>query len=187
MLVKDFPGGTVDKNQPSDAEDMGDPWSRKTSTFRKATKLGCHNYWTCMPRACGPQQKPLHGSKELYPLFGTRESLCTVTKTQHSKKKKIFILKNASKVVEKLNHLCINEWLPWSMGSQSVGHNWTAFTHTHTHTHTHKCISGVLPIWHCGKESVCQRWRCKRSGSYPWVGRNPWRRKWQPTPVFIPG
>ena len=149
MLVKDFPGGTVDKNQPSDAEDMGDPWSRKTSTFRKATKLGCHNYWTCMPRACGPQQKPLHGSKELYPLFGTRESLCTVTKTQHSQKKKIFILKNASKVVEKLNHLCINEWLPWSMGSQSVGHNWTAFTHTHTHTHTqmHQWSASHLALW----------------------------------------
>ena len=21
----------------------------------------------------------------------------------------------------------------------------------------------------------------------PWVGRSPWRRKWQPTPVFLPG
>ena len=21
----------------------------------------------------------------------------------------------------------------------------------------------------------------------PWVGRNPWRREWQPTPVFLPG
>ena len=23
--------------------------------------------------------------------------------------------------------------------------------------------------------------------SYPWVGKIPWRRKWQPTPVFLPG
>ena len=22
---------------------------------------------------------------------------------------------------------------------------------------------------------------------YPWVGKIPWRRKWQPTPVFLPG
>ena len=22
---------------------------------------------------------------------------------------------------------------------------------------------------------------------YPWVGKVPWRRKWQPTPVFLPG
>ena len=21
----------------------------------------------------------------------------------------------------------------------------------------------------------------------PWVGKTPWRRKWQPTPVFLPG
>jgi len=22
---------------------------------------------------------------------------------------------------------------------------------------------------------------------HPWVGKNPWRRVWQPTPVFLPG
>ena len=26
-----------------------------------------------------------------------------------------------------------------------------------------------------------------RSGFDPWVGKVPWRRKWQPTPVFLPG
>ena len=26
--------------------------------------------------------------------------------------------------------------------------------------------------------------RCKFD---PWVGKIPWRRKWQPTPVFLPG
>ena len=26
-----------------------------------------------------------------------------------------------------------------------------------------------------------------RDGSDPWVGMTPWRRKWQPTPVFLPG
>ena len=29
--------------------------------------------------------------------------------------------------------------------------------------------------------------RCKRSGFDPWVGKIPWRRRWQPTPVFLPG
>ena len=24
-------------------------------------------------------------------------------------------------------------------------------------------------------------------GFDPWVGKIPWRRKWQPTPVFLPG
>ena len=29
--------------------------------------------------------------------------------------------------------------------------------------------------------------RCNRCGFDPWVGKIPWRRKWQPTPVFLPG
>ena len=38
-----------------------------------------------------------------------------------------------------------------------------------------------------GKESTCQcRW-CSRLGFNPWVGKIPWKRKWQPTPVFLPG
>ena len=28
---------------------------------------------------------------------------------------------------------------------------------------------------------------CRRPGFDPWVGKVPWRRKWQPTPVFMPG
>ena len=41
-----------------------------------------------------------------------------------------------------------------------------------------------LPKWFSGKESTCQ---CRRHGFDPWVGKIPWRRKWQPTPVFLPG
>ena len=29
--------------------------------------------------------------------------------------------------------------------------------------------------------------RCKRRGFPPWVGKLPWRRAWQPSPVFLPG
>ena len=29
--------------------------------------------------------------------------------------------------------------------------------------------------------------RDKRQEFNPWVGKIPWRRKWQPTPVFLPG
>ena len=28
---------------------------------------------------------------------------------------------------------------------------------------------------------------CGRPGFNPWVGKIPWRRKWHPTPVFLPG
>ena len=34
---------------------------------------------------------------------------------------------------------------------------------------------------------VCPCRRHKRCGFDPWVGKIPWRRKWQPTPVFLPG
>ena len=34
------------------------------------------------------------------------------------------------------------------------------------------------------KESTCQ---CRRRKFNPWVRKIPWRRKWQPTPVFLPG
>jgi len=27
----------------------------------------------------------------------------------------------------------------------------------------------------------------RRPGFDPWVGKIPWRREWQPTPVFLPG
>ena len=35
-----------------------------------------------------------------------------------------------------------------------------------------------------GKESACQ---CRRHEFSPWVGKIAWRRKRQPTPVFLPG
>ena len=38
-----------------------------------------------------------------------------------------------------------------------------------------------------GKEPSCQYKRRKRCRFDPWVGKIPWRRKWQPTPVFLPG
>jgi len=37
-----------------------------------------------------------------------------------------------------------------------------------------------------GKESACQCLRLKRPAFYSWVRKIPWRRKWQPTLVFLP-
>ena len=45
-------------------------------------------------------------------------------------------------------------------------------------------ISQGLPPWLSRKESTCQ---CRRPGFNPCVGKIPWRRKWQPTPVLLPG
>ena len=38
--------------------------------------------------------------------------------------------------------------------------------------------------WCCGKESACQ---CRTHKFDPWVGKTPWRRAWQPTPVLLSG
>ena len=43
-------------------------------------------------------------------------------------------------------------------------------------------VSGRLPWWLRGKEPACQ---CRRHG-FPWVGKIPWRREWQPTLVSLP-
>ena len=42
----------------------------------------------------------------------------------------------------------------------------------------------MLPRWLSGKESACQH---RTQGFHPWVRKTPWSRKWQPTPVFLPG
>ena len=41
-----------------------------------------------------------------------------------------------------------------------------------------------LPWWLNGRESTC---KCGRLRFSLWVEKTPWRRKWQPTPVFLPG
>ena len=41
-----------------------------------------------------------------------------------------------------------------------------------------------LHWWLSGKESACQHRIC---GFDPWIRKIPWRRKWQPTLVFLPG
>ena len=41
-----------------------------------------------------------------------------------------------------------------------------------------------LPWWLSGEESVCE---CRRHRFDPWVRKIPQRRKWQLTPVFLPG
>ena len=38
-----------------------------------------------------------------------------------------------------------------------------------------------------GKEPTCQCRRYKSHRFDPWVGKIPWRRKWQSTPIFLPG
>ena len=49
------------------------------------------------------------------------------------------------------------------------------------HKHKHRM---ELLWWLSDKESTCQ---CKRHRFNPWIGKIPWRRKWQPTPLLLLG
>ena len=44
-------------------------------------------------------------------------------------------------------------------------------------------LSGWLSVWRIHLQ--CRRHRRRQFD--PWVGKSPWRRVWQPTPVFLPG
>ena len=57
--------------------------------------------------------------------------------------------------------------------------------------HTHPKFSSYLTLlvllwWLSGERIHLLRWRQRRLGFDPWVKKIPWRRKWQPTPVFLP-
>ena len=45
----------------------------------------------------------------------------------------------------------------------------------------------AFPDGASGKEPACQCNRCKRRRLDPWAGEIPWKRAWQPTPVFLSG
>ena len=44
-----------------------------------------------------------------------------------------------------------------------------------------------FPAGASGKESACQCRRRRRHELDPWVRKIPWRKKWQPASVFLPG
>ena len=93
----------------------------------------------------------------------------------------------------KLDHTAVRRNEPWWHGLNSK--KWAH--------HKRKCASvehskpgnsRECVVWWCmhsyglprrlsGKESACQ---CRRHGFNPWVGKIPWRRKWQLTLVFLP-
>ena len=67
-----------------------------------------------------------------------------------------------------------------SMGLQRVGHDWA------TELTELKCYWWRFPGGASGKGSAWQCRRHRKRGLNPWVRKIPWRRKWPPTPVFLP-
>ena len=66
-----------------------------------------------------------------------------------------------------------------SMGSQS----WTQLKRLSSSSR----LFNSFPSGTSGKEPACQCRRHKRGKFNPCVGKIPWRRAWQSTPVFLPG
>ena len=111
----------------------------------------------------------------------------------------------------------MNESLNWTEGMNMrlrlSEKNQSPFTHTRTHTHTHTHTHIIL--WEIEEEAVLQTgglflailtgnvvtWevqnnlvapyricpQCRRLRFFLSVEKIPWRRAWQPTPVFLPG
>ena len=78
--------------------------------------------------------------------------------------------------------------------SNSTGHGdmGTSFSEVGFGRCSHRLFIKVLRILYFpgstrGEEPACQRRRHKTPSFGPWVGKVPWRRKRQPTPVFLPG
>ena len=108
-----------------------------------------------------------------------------------------------SKLYQKWLMVIINVKQYPSLFHEDVHHTHMAYLPSYRAHVRQRCNTGTLPCnamistqvsspWGCpggtsGKEPACQRKRRKRCGFHPWVGKIPWRRAWQPTPVFLPG
>ena len=79
-----------------------------------------------------------------------------------------------------------------SMGSKRVRHtewlNWTELAHTITlnlHINWKASLKGPRLPQYLTQQRI--HLQCRIFGFDPWVGKIPWRRAWQPTPVLMPG
>ena len=97
--------------------------------------------------------------------------------------------------VKEQGHGCPSGGFPWEKGllsPQSLspkvhGLHWGPLDVVHSVGFDKGIVTYGVPRWLSGKESSCQCRRYRRLGFDPWVGRIPWSRKWQPTPVVLPG
>ena len=90
----------------------------------------------------------------------------------------------------KFQHLAIRLW--FLLHDLITFHSWPAsqkqsWEITARSTWPHLWESSGRPRWLGGKEPACQCKETRRRGFSLWVGKIPWRRKLQPTPVLLPG
>ena len=87
--------------------------------------------------------------------------------------------------------LCTDLGLPWWLSSSGWRGRWEGGSGWGTHVNPWLFHFNVwqnsLQIKKKKKESTCQCRRRKKCRFDPWVRNIPWRRKWQPSPLFLPG
>ena len=80
--------------------------------------------------------------------------------------------------------------LPFSLtaGNLWPGNLWSADFNRIPERQSYEALPPLvgLPRWLSGKEPTYQCRKCRRHRFDPWVRKIPWRRKWQPTLVFLP-
>ena len=81
-------------------------------------------------------------------------------------------------------HFQFPTWKIWKSSATSWHHSEAGWTHGIT---VYYVKGRGFPGGTDGKESVCQCKRCSGHGLSPCIGKILWRRKWQPTPVYLPG
>ena len=82
----------------------------------------------------------------------------------------------------------VQGWFPLGLtGLMSLRSKGLTSIFSYTTIRNHQFFGAQPPLWsnfHICKEFTCQ---CRRCGFDPWVRKILWGRKWQPTPVFLPG
>ena len=73
-----------------------------------------------------------------------------------------------------------------SMGSHRVRHDWSGLAVAGNYLYQERKLKLKLKyhFWLIDKESACQ---CRWHGFNHWIRKITWRRKWQPTSIFLPG
>ena len=75
----------------------------------------------------------------------------------------------------------------WWATVHGVTKSWTWLSNFTSSDWTTTALSKWLPRQHQWQRLACQCRRHKRCEFTPWIGKSPWRRAWQPTPVSLPG
>ena len=81
--------------------------------------------------------------------------------------------------------ICVGSKTHYLQGLTSRGAQVTVMLGDHVNTTSLKGLGFSRGA--SGKESACRCREQRRRGFDPWVRKIPWRRAWQPTPVFLPG